>query len=265
MTEFIVNTTYANLYKAPDFKSEMISQALLWEKLTAFEKRNDFYLVNTTDNYQGWVSETQIIASGFSVKDWKQVTSVAGAIYERANANGMIIRTTTPGCRIPVLEERKGWTKTKLPDRAYGWIKSTITKESPCLNRGDFIKLAKRFLGIPYVWGGKTVYGFDCSGLVQIVHQLAGINIRRDAWMQYEDADFVSDKPDAAQPGDLYFFSKDQKRVSHVGIALGSGLILHARGYVRINSVVSGQKDYDRTLEKDFVGIKTFLCKLGAN
>ena len=114
-------------------------------------------------------------------------------------------------------------------------------------------------MGIAYLWGGKTVQGFDCSGYVQFIHKMFGLNIRRDAWMQFEDSQFVSKDPIEGDVGDLLFFSEDEKKISHVGFFLKPGFLLHCKGMVKIESLVKKNRLFNEKILKDFVEIRTFL------
>jgi cell wall-associated NlpC family hydrolase len=94
---------------------------------------------------------------------------------------------------------------------------------------------------------------------MQVIFGLVGIKLRRDSWMQHHDAQFVSEESAAAQPGDVYFFAEQGNKITHVGLALGQNRILHARGYVRINSLTDGETDFDPNLANTFVDTRTFL------
>ena len=114
------------------------------------------------------------------------------------------------------------------------------------------IESAMKWLGVPYVWGGRTEHGADCSGFAQSVYAFHGIGLRRDSRDQFEAGPVVSGP---AAPGDLLFFAWDDKPISHVGINLGDGRMIHAsetRGCVAID--VLGENDFGTRLAEGFVG-----------
>lgn len=115
-------------------------------------------------------------------------------------------------------------------------IKSEIwkTEYSPKQIPHQPVNVALKFLNAPYLWGGKSICGIDCSGLVQVAYLLSGVNIGRDASDQAKCGDIIDSVNDAL-PGDLAFFINSKGLVSHVGICMGQGLIIHSSGSVRID------------------------------
>ena len=100
----------------------------------------------------------------------------------------------------------------------------------------DIPELAYFFLNAPYLWGGKTLFGIDCSGFTQAVLKLVGIPIKRDAAQQAEQGETVNFLPEV-KTGDLAFFDNSEGRIIHVGIMLSSNQIIHASGRVKIDSI----------------------------
>jgi hypothetical protein len=99
----------------------------------------------------------------------------------------------------------------------------------------DFIRnIARKYLNAPYLWGGKSPFGIDCSGFTQMVFKIAGYKLQRDAWQQAAQGRPVKDLGEA-QPGDLAFFQNGEGRITHTGIMLGDDKIIHASGKVRID------------------------------
>ncbi|MEJ2543210.1 MAG: NlpC/P60 family protein [Calditrichaceae bacterium] len=250
-----VNVSCANVYREPTFHSEVDSQSILWERLEIIDQKNDFILVTTEDKYKGWINSHQIIIID-SVDNYEYVLIKQRHVdfYKEPNLKSDIIRDGFTGIQIPVLLKDNGWIKTQFPDSVEGWIETSKTGYLEFPDRDDLINYARTFTGIPYIWGGKTVRGFDCSGFIQFIHKMFGINLRRDAWMQFEDSHFVSKNPFSGKPGDLLFFAKGEEKISHVGFVIKPGIVLHCQGMVKIESI-----DQKNKLLKDFVEIRTFL------
>lgn len=253
------NVAYANLYKDASFKSAVDSQALLWEKLELLEKGEQFSRVVCEDGYKGWLSNHQISENSPGRHPLKMITLNQCPIYAEPDDTGLVIREAVAGSYITLIEQNPEFSKTILPDRTEGWISTESFKEITGNRRQNILNLSQRFLGVPYFWGGKSAKGMDCSGYVQLLHKLVGIRIRRDSPMQFDDAKFVSDNPLDGQPGDLLFFAENGDRITHVGLKLEKQKIIHARGMVRINSLVQDDADFDPTLIKHFVAVKSFL------
>ena len=229
--------------------------------LLEFTPENDrFVRVKSEDGCQGWVSKYQFIKSEFKrTEDWIRITASETNLHSEADVSSQVMQDIVAGTMLPQVEKQKDWIKVAIPNGNLGWIQDNAIKAVPALSRENLIKYAAQFMGRPYFWGGKTPKGFDCSGFIQFVHKMYGINIRRNAWMQFEDGRFVSDDPFKGQLGDLMFFSEYGDEITHVGFCLGEGKILHAQGMIRHNSLRKGDLLYHETLLKDFVGIRSFL------
>ncbi len=256
---YFVNVTLANIYRKPTFHCEVDTQAVLWEKLEMLEKIDSFLRVKTEDHYEGWINEHQIEVCPQPEAEFKMVNALFQAIYEKADTSSEVIRWACAGAKLPVLSEQRSWFKVLLPDGQQGFIKNEAFGPMPHFGRKELVQTARKFLSVPYVWGGKTPYGLDCSGLVQLSCKLLGKNVRRDAWMQFEDSKPISDDPDAAQPGDFYFFSENGESITHVAIALGDKRFIHARGMVRINSLDEDDENFSPELLRDFVQVRTLF------
>ncbi|KAA3611144.1 MAG: peptidoglycan endopeptidase [Calditrichaeota bacterium] len=254
-----VNVDSANLYREANYRSAIDSQVVLWEKLERIEKEKQFSYVHCEDGYKGWVSNHQICKHDMPIETMKTVTKNHSYIFEKANVLSQVIREVCAGSSIPLEQIKNDMVKTFLPDGKEGWVRQDSLNEINGDNRSNLIMLSKRFLGVPYFWGGKSAKGLDCSGYVQLLHKLVGISIRRDSPMQFEDAVLVSENPLDGQVGDLLFFAEEGNRITHVAVKLSDSEIIHARGMVRINSLIPGGKDFDKSLLDDFVAVKTFL------
>ena len=235
-------------------------RVVLWEQLEILEQIDDFFLVITEDKYKGWINLHQIVQmdSGIDL-NFVLISERYVNFYAEPEIKSVIVRDGFCGIRIPFLSEKNGWIKTTFPDSVTGWVETCNLGNVKKPDSLEIINYAKTFIGIPYLWGGKTVKGFDCSGFVQFIHKMFSINLRRDAWMQFEDSNFVSRNPCGGKPGDLFFFSERGQKVTHVGFVMKPGIILHCQGMVKIESLNQKNQLFNEKLFKDFVEIRTFL------
>ena len=255
-----VNVGAANIYRSPSFLAELDSQAVLWEEVKVLEEQQDFVKIICEDGYEGWINNKQLAdGNGADALSKKMVTQSYVPVTEHPDSSSQIIRDTGAGGYVVALDEKDGWWQILLPDGQKGWIQKKVCDSVPALTREHLINRARAFLGVPYYWAGKTPKGLDCSGFTQLVHKLFGINMRRDASMQFEDAAPVSDDPQQSRAGDLVFFAENGSEITHVGFCLGQGKILHARGMVRVNSLHKGAPDFDAQLLSDFVEIRSYI------
>jgi len=254
-----VSVSVANLYREDNYRSEIISQALLAEKIFIEEKQKNFSKIKQTDDYSGWISNYQWIPEKFYDYPLKMVRTHWLKIYQEPMPDAVTIAEATIGSRLPVCQSADGWLQIILPEGQTGWAQESSFGELLPLTRMNAVHLAEEFYGIPYFWGGRSSHGFDCSGLIQSVFALMARQLPRDSWMQQRDGIFVSKDPLRAKPGDLYFFSDDRARITHVGLSAGNGRLIHARGKVRSNSLQPGQPEFDKNLLDTFIDVRTYF------
>jgi len=221
--------------KEPSDKSEMVNQLLFGDLVTIIGV-NDSWLNITSDfdGYEGWIDPKQIHM--FNVHEFSRLKSLSEGI--------------TPGLINKVFSLTEGRSYQIMPGSSIRGIKTTgfeidglkYSYSGNLLKTGDqplplsVISHARLFLNAPYLWGGRSPFGIDCSGLVQIAFKMAGIALKRDARQQAEQGILISFLEEAA-PGDLLFFDNDEGRIVHVGILVENHRILHASGEVRIDPV----------------------------
>jgi len=256
MTEAIINVSVANIYETHEYQSQIVTQAILGEPVKVHERSQNFSLVELPDTYTGWVSNYQLSQSdGHRSPETVTVREHWIQIYRDPDIRSQIVRDAVIGTQLDKAGSDGDWIEIRLPDGDPGWIGRSVLGKFPNADRQGVTSLAGEFLGYPYFWGGRSPKGFDCSGLTQTVYRLLGIRIPRDSWMQQKAGKPVAN----VLPGDLYFFSEAGDRITHVGIALGDGRILHARGHVRINSLIEGTPGYNAELKSTLVDARSFF------
>ena len=196
-------------------KSELVSQLIYGELFKVIEKKEKwFYIESIDDKYSGWINHSQF--KEILEQDFKKVKKTKSKLLNNISSE---IETENGNMSITIGSKISSAfiLNHKLKQKEYS--KSSIIKNS------------LKFLNSPYLWGGRTPYGIDCSGFSQQVYKLNGFQLARDASQQALQGKEV--KLDKAKPGDLAFFG--DKKITHVGIIMDSNKIIHSFGCVRID------------------------------
>ncbi|MEG2337016.1 MAG: C40 family peptidase [Bacteroidales bacterium] len=215
--------------------SEMVSQCLFGEVFCIEESYLHWYKIRTLeDGYEGWVDAKQVhlIKSDLynAIKDENIKTYAAEHDMHINTEEGNCIRIGL-GSRLPLFKEGKMHIDSHCFEVEGDIIQ---TKQNPQIE--NLITLSKQFLHTPYLWGGRSAYGIDCSGFSQMIYKLCGISLPRDAKNQAQAGNLVHFF-DQAQANDLFFFDDPEGNIIHVGIYLGNNQIIHASGDVHINII----------------------------
>lgn len=218
----------------PSDKSEQVSQLLFGEHYQILESTPDKKWLRIrvyADQYEGWIDNKQgtfITAEFFEYlnrTELKISTDLTSSILFNKNRLLILIGSIIPisGSELFRMEEQLAFN---------GEAKGLGIKRD-----FEFLKgIAEKYLNAPYLWGGKTPFGIDCSGFTQMVFRISGYALARDAWQQATQGKPVPVLSES-RPGDLVFFKNHEERIHHVGILLGEGKIIHASGKVRIDTV----------------------------
>ncbi len=181
------------------------------------------------DNYEGWMTNT-LLEEVTAEEARTRSVHVTTELFSMVAINGMKMNLPL-GSSLPALQDGKG--KMGKLEYSFAGKFEDRTKQKP---GGPMIEaLSHQWLNAPYCWGGRTIFGVDCSGFVQVNFKMMGIDIPRDAWQQAQDGNVVKKLKDAVT-GDLAFFD-DKEEIVHVGILLGNDRIIHASGKVRIDTI----------------------------
>ena len=217
---FIIKAGSAQVYSHPDFNSSCITEAIYGEACRILGDKDNWFKIECEEGYTGWVNSFYGIRS-----------------LERNKPKYLVVYPNDGGCfnsKYPFGSQMENF----IPG-------SMLIKKK--LGSGKVIGVATHLVGIPYKWGGKSSLGFDCSGLVQSVLKICGLQIPRDAkdqliFFKNDQIDFID-----AKPGDLHFFGSKNK-VTHVGFSTKGAGLLHAQGTVKFDSIDSSKKDHNEKL-----------------
>jgi cell wall-associated NlpC family hydrolase len=253
----VVNTGVANIYREASFQSEVTTQAILGETPEVQSQRGKWFLVRQWDDYEGWLyyfylSKNQHFgAQGERIR----VNALVTHIREEPAETAPSLRDVVFGSELPIVLRDGSWVEVMLPDGLSGWLhdEPLNLEGTP---REQLVQIAERFLGAPYMWGGKTPKGFDCSGFIQTCFRAIGVNLPRDARIQHTFKELPPISINDTEPGDLLFFSEKKERITHVTLSLGGGDFIHSSGWVKIESLNEGSPRYNHLLRGIFTTAK---------
>jgi cell wall-associated NlpC family hydrolase len=258
----IVNNSVASIRSDPKHRAELVNQAFLGTPIRILKKKGGWYLAQTPNYYLGWINADDIsLIDEEELKNYKQASKIlfneqTGSSYSEPNTNSQVVSDLVIGCILPVLSSQGNFYKVKYPDgrTAYVMKAETIDMMTVFKRRPDgkrLVDCAKKFNGIPYLWGGFSSKAIDCSGFTSTVYFINGIVLQRDASQQIRYGTEISDQFDYQNllPGDLLFFgrratSSHPAEVTHVGMYIGDTEFIHASGKVKINSIDSTRANY---------------------
>jgi cell wall-associated NlpC family hydrolase len=238
--------------KEPSGTSEMVTQLLFGEHYSVLENGDGWLRIKIAfDNYECWISEkqhTRISEHCFNQLQKQHPPCLNEMVQVMHNKLSQTDFPVTIGATLPFYKEHTVSFESYVFSFDGQIINTENKKKAP-----DILSTAFVFLNAPYLWGGKSPFGIDCSGFTQLVYKLNGYKLPRDAYQQVElgsPLSFVEE----AEAGDLAFFDNEEGRIVHVGILLNNQQIIHASGYVRIDKFdhygifSSDKKKYSHTL-----------------
>ncbi|UKM63676.1 C40 family peptidase [Flavobacteriaceae bacterium GSB9] len=233
----ICNLSIVPLRNEPTDTSELVSQVLYGDFFKVLEQRKNWSRIRLSfDKYEGWIDNKQYLEinedqyKGLVNKPLKLSTDLVEFIED----------TTHQIFPIPIGSNLSG-----LSLLSHGYDGQSTEKQN---DKSNIIKSAFLYLGAPYLWGGKTPFGIDCSGFTQMVYKLNGYKLLRDASQQATQGEALS-FIEESEPGDLAFFDNQEGIITHVGIIMKDNYIIHAHGKVRIDRLDhSGIYNTDRRM-----------------
>jgi len=242
----VVTSNVISLRASADADAECVTQALIGQPVIAEGGQKDWYYVQTWDTYRGWIPGYAIRLLNDQTRAYASTGPVAvirellAEIREQPNERATIITKATVSAELELIDSKGDWAELILPDLRTGFVRKSDVKlvdkdmaqthwlPSP----GKLIDTAGRFIGVPYLWGGTSPFGIDCSGFAQLVHRIHGITLLRDAGIQASDPRCLPVAREDVRTGDLVFFGKGAypniSAITHTGIAMDNDRFIHS-------------------------------------
>jgi hypothetical protein len=242
--------------------SEQVTQVLYGESFDALQIRREWTRLRLhADGYIGWVSSNQVTL--FAENEFENFRSLPKvfvrkkmlALLEKPNSHPL--REAVFGSQLAVVGSDGDFLRVRLPDGPLAYAEKSGVSSSSIkkFSTRNLLATARGFQGASYVWGGRSAKGFDCSGFVQTVFHLNGVELPRDTVDQFSAGRFIGKNFKRMRRGDLLFFSSNGNKINHVGIFLGHNKeFIHSSGFVGINSLDWRRKNFSERLLSNFVG-----------
>jgi len=263
-TQGIIALSAANLRGTPKHSAELVTQGTLGMPVTIYKKQENWYLIQTPDQYIAWVDSGGVVAMDSLTYDkWIQsdkliYTKTFGSSYAEKDASGQVASDLVAGNILKLIGEQGDFYQAEFPDGRVVFISKSESMPyrewlaSLTQTKQSLVETSKTLMGLPYLWGGTSPKGVDCSGFTKTVFFLNGLIIPRDASQQIHQGILVDKDKDFSklQAGDLLFFGKKatdstKERIVHVGMWIGNDEFIHSAGRVHISSVDPNDPNYD--------------------
>lgn len=280
----IVNLSVANLRSNPKHPAELSTQALLGTIVRIYKYRGGFYLIQTPDNYLAWVDDDGISTVNIEqLNDWNSMPKIIfwkdfGFAYSESDENSQRVSDLVIGNILIKLGETEEFVKVQFPDKRIAFIKKgEVFEYDKWLNiskptQENIVETAHKFMGIPYLWGGTSAKGMDCSGFTKTVYFLNGVVLDRDASQQVHKGILVDTQNGFGnlKKGDLLFFGfkgteNKKERITHVGIYIGNLEFIHEAGRVKINSFDESKPNFSKFRLEHFIRARRIIGSLNEN
>ena len=285
-TSGVVNLSVAELRVTPSNQAELASQILLGATVDLLAYDGEYYRARTPEGYIAWIKAASITPMPTSETDaWKSadkiiITADFGHAYTQPDKQSMRVSDLVMGNILRVLGQSDGYYHVQYPDGRLAYVDETLAilfdewLSTRNVTADNILAVAKSMMGIPYVWGGTSVKGVDCSGFTKTAYFMNGIVIPRDASQQVlagQPVDILTDGVldtekalENLQPADLLFFASGagrspDARVTHVALYLGNGEFIQSAGTVRINSMHPNAPNYNDFQTRTLVAARRYI------
>jgi len=269
----VITVSTALLRRGPSEKEEIINQALLGETFTLLKDTHYFDLVQLGDGYIGYIDGgSTAVMSRSELAAWESRPKVLfwkkwGEIRSEKNDQSVPVSDIVLGTSVTLVKKEGKWLRVALADGREGYLRRDEVIEAgkfarqPKPTPTQLVATARQFTGYPYLWGGRSTKGFDCSGFTLTIYKLHGISLPRDANMQVHAGREVpvDSSFSMLQPGDLLFFGRTRSRITHVGMYIGDYRFIHSGDLVLINSFNPAHADFSPRRARDLQAVRRIL------
>lgn len=279
-SEGVIKISVANMRSRPAHSSELVTQATLGTPVKVYKKDDNWYYVQTPDGYLAWVDSGGV--TPISEKDfqkWRSNEKIIflepfGFSYSKPNKDSEVVTDLVAGSILELTGEKNGYYEVQYPNKKKAFVeKSAARSYKEWVNSLDpsgekLTETAKKLMGVPYLWGGTSPKGMDCSGYTKTIFFLNGMVLPRDASQQIaagEDVDSTRNFENL-QPGDLLYFGRKatdttSEKIIHVGMWIGDKKFIHSMGEVHISTMDTSAADFDEYNYNRYLRTKRVLGK----
>lgn len=267
---FYIHQPIVNMRETPSFQSKVVSQALFSEPIQVKDKQGQWSYIASSDNYEGWIPSSTFETRTTPYEPNLQITRLSAHLYSIKDIEFGPMQTLPFNSRLQELEVVDSrWIKVALPNHQEGYIqKGDVFSLQEFNHKKNLIAFSHQFLGLPYTWGGRSSFGYDCSGFVQMLYQSIGVFLERDSCQQAIDPRFSTIDVNKLEGGDLIFFGTENKKIKHVGMHLEDGSFIHAtarenKPWIRISHLTDFEwSGHEKAFYPYRIGRQLQLCKM---
>ncbi|MBD3287971.1 hypothetical protein GF337_04135 [candidate division KSB1 bacterium] len=259
----LIRLSTAQMRRNPGVSAELINQSMMGAEVRVLRNKDDdvsswWFLCQTEDDYLGWMMKSSLAMGNRDfIEDWRMKDKLIvivnyAQVFEKKSDDSRVVSDVVRGNILAITDKSWKWYEVETPDGRKGFIRKKFVekKEDHFEDRAvteNILNTAFQYLGAPYLWGGASIKGADCSGFTQSVFKFNGILLPRDANMQVNEGEEVplTNNLSHLQPADLLFWGRNEDRITHVGIYIGDKRFIHSDGMVRINSFDPQHEEYN--------------------